>query len=344
MTTIKEIAKECGVSVATVSNVFTGKGRVSEERKKIILEVARKKHYVPNDLARSLKQQKTKTIGIIVEDLTVFNCPDIVDGIHEYLESVNYTYILGNLRLFKRYQNNFYHHEEYAIAVKEEFQIMKSKRVRGIIYVGAHNRTIQSIPLDTRLPIVMTYGQAPPNQITCVNYDDEKGAFDAVEKLISSGHRRIGLITGDTSSRHTTERTKGYCAALAAHQLTLDESLIYQGSWDRDAGYSAASVLLAQNVTAIFCMNDLIAAGVYDFANRCGLKIGEDLSVIGFDNRDICTVLRPTLTTIALPLNQMGRTSAKLLIHAIEHGEENLPPSNTIIPCDLINRSSVSMI
>ena len=127
VTTSKELAKACGVSVATVSNVFTGKGRVSEERRQFILQKAQEMNYVPNNLARSLKLRNNRTIGIITEDLTVFNCPNIVDGIHEYLETINYTYILGNLRLFQKYDNNFYHHEEYASKVAEEFQIMKSK-------------------------------------------------------------------------------------------------------------------------------------------------------------------------------------------------------------------------
>ncbi len=344
MTTIKEIAKVCGVSVATVSNVFTGKGRVSEERRQYILKTAKEMNYVPNDLARSLKQRSTKTIGIITEDLTVFNGPSIVDGIHEYLEDIDYTYILGNLRLFRKYNNDFYHHEEYASKVAEEFQIMKSKQVCGIIYVGAHNRTIQSIPQDLRLPIVITYGKAPGTQMASVNYDDARGAYDAVSRLASEGHKRIGLVAGERRSRHTSERLRGYVDALHDSNIPLDSSLICQGDWTRDSGYQAAEFLISQKVTAIFCMNDIMAAGIYDCADRHGLSIGKDLSVIGFDNRDICTVLKPELSTVALPLNQLGSCAARILIQMIE---KHTLPSESLdlkIPCDLICRGSTADI
>lgn len=341
MTTIKEIAKACNVSVATVSNVFTGKGRVSEERRQLILQMARKMNYVPNDLARSLKQRNSRTIGIITEDLTVFNCPNIVDGIHEYLETIDYTYILGNLRLFRKYNNNFYHHEEYSAKVTEEFQIMKSKQVTGIIYVGAHNRTIQSIPQDFGLPIVITYGKAADAHMVSVNYDDEKGAYDAVSELLKEGHTRIGLVAGEANSMHTIERARGYRRALLDHHLPCDESLIFQGTWTRDSGYIAARTLLSKNVTALFCMNDIMAAGVYDYADKHHILIGSHLSVIGFDNRDICTVLKPELSTIALPLNALGSHSARILINMIEHPEAPKSPHDLKIPCDLLRRGSI---
>lgn len=343
MTTIKEIAKACNVSVATVSNVFTGKGRVSEERRQFILQTAKKMNYVPNDLARSLKQRSSRTIGIITEDLTVFNCPNIVDGIHEYLETIDYTYILGNLRLFQKYDNNFYHHEEYATKVAEEFQIMKSKQVSGIIYVGAHNRTIRSIPQDFGLPIVITYGKAANPQMVSVNYDDECGAYDAVSELLKEGHTRIGLVAGEADSMHTIERSHGYRRSLLEHHVPYDESLIYQGAWTRDSGYAAAKVLLSKKVTALFCMNDIMVAGVYDYADKNNIIIGRDLSVIGFDNRDICTILKPELSTIALPLNALGAHSAQILIDMIENQEELLPPRDLKIPCNLIRRASTCL-
>ena len=340
MTTNKEIAKACNVSVATVSNVFTGKGRVSEERRQYILKTARDMNYVPNDLARSLKQRSSRTIGIITEDLTVFNCPNIVDGIHEYLETMNYTYILGNLRLFRKYDNDFYHHEEYSAKVTEEFQIMKSKQVAGIIYVGAHNRTIQSIPQDLGLPIVITYGKASDSRMTSVNYDDTKGAYDAVTELLREGHTRIGLVAGESTSVHTVQRTLGYRQALFDHHLPCEDRLIYQGIWTRDSGYEAARMLLTQNVTAIFCMNDIMAAGIYDYADKHRITIGKDLSIIGFDNRDICTVLKPELSTIGLPLGQLGTHSAKILIDMIEHRKEQPKPRDLKISCSLILRES----
>ena len=340
MTTSKELAKVCGVSVATVSNVFTGKGRVSEERRQFILQKAQEMNYVPNNLARSLKLRNNRTIGIITEDLTVFNCPNIVDGIHEYLETINYTYILGNLRLFQKYNNNFYHHEEYASKVAEEFQIMKSKQVCGIIYIGAHNRTIQSIPQKLDIPVVVTYGKSSNSKVADVNYDDAGGACDAVRILLKEGHSRIGLITGERTSMHTLERIRGYREALSEHGIPFDESLIYYGDWTKESGYNAAKILLSHGATAIFCMNDIMAAGFYDYAHNHHIAIGKKFPVIGFDNRDICTVLKPKLSTVALPLNQLGIKAAHILIHMVEHTSEEFIPQDLKIPCDLILRES----
>ncbi len=221
---------------------------------------------------------------------------------------------------------------------------MKSKQVCGIIYIGAHNRTIQSIPRNLKIPVVVTYGEASHPNMISVNYDDTRGAYEAVTQLIAEGHRRIGLVTGENRSRHTADRLKGYDKALQDNGILFDPSLIYQGDWTRDSGYKAGDFLLSKKVTAIFCMNDVMAAGIYDCADKHGLSIGKDLSVIGFDNRDICTVLKPELSTVALPLSYLGSYSAKILIDQIEQNTSTSECRNLKIPCELIFRHSTSPI
>ena len=342
MSTIKEIADACGVSTASVSNAFTGKGRLSESKRQEILEKAQELSYVPNAFARSLKLQVTRTIGVIAEDLTVFNSPPIVDGIHEYLEKQNYTFILGNLRLYRKYNNEFYRHEEYAQAVRDEFQVMKSKQVGGIIYIGAHKRIIHSLPQKPGIPLVVTYGLADARGIFCVNYDDVDGAYKATIELIRAGHRQIGLITGDKNSNHTADRLEGYKKALKEHAIGYDEDLVIEGDWSVDSGERAAQILIGRGVTGIFCMNDIMAAGVYSYAHSRQLVIGKDLSVIGFDNRDICTVMHPELSTVQLPLEALGSHAAKILLKLIEN-KRSIPPFEDMnIQCRYIGRQSVA--
>lgn len=341
MATIKEVAKACNVSVATVSNILNGKGRVGEDTKARILKTAKEMGYVPNLMAKSLKQGSSKTIGIITEDLTVFNCVEIVDGIHEYLEEQGYTHLLGNLRLYKKYQNAFYHHENYKKQVEEEFLIMQSKQVEGVIYIGAHCREIKSIPQKLGIPLVVAYGYASDRSIPAVIFDDEQAAYEATSELIRCGHHRIGVISGDAESLHTTGRLIGHQRALFDHHLVYDPELNVAGNWSRCEGYEACKILMEKAVTAIFAMNDVMAAGVYDYANEKGLEVGRDIAMIGFDNRQISTAFKPALTTMALPLHQIGKSSAELMIELLGNKLTDKKRRAYQIQCTMEKRGSV---
>ncbi|MFT3984738.1 MAG: LacI family DNA-binding transcriptional regulator [Lachnospiraceae bacterium] len=339
MATIKEVAKACNVSIATVSNILNGKGRVGEETRQRILNTAKEMGYVPNMMAKNLKQRNTRMIGIITEDLTVFNCADIVDGIHEYLEQKGYTFLLGNLRLYKKYDNAFYHHERYHAEVEEEFRIMQSKQVAGVIYVGAHCREMKIIPGDYGVPIVVAYGFSTKKNTPSVIYDDEQAAYEAANELIRKGYRKIGLIAGESESRHTIDRQRGYQKALFENQILYNPELVQNGDWSRELGYQACEKLMKQGVDAIFSMSDVMAAGVYDYANEKGLCVGRDIGLIGFDNREISTAFNPELSTMALPLNEIGLKAADLLIRQIE--EEDFCPEQVYkIECSLLKRQS----
>lgn len=341
MATIKEIAKACNVSIATVSNVLNDTKKVSEPLKLLILETARSMEYVPNYMAKNLKQKETRVIGIIAEDLTVFNCPEIVDGIHTYLEEVNYSFLLGNLRLYKKYGNKFYSTEEYKQQVENEFRIMQAKQVDGIIYIGAHSRKLNCIPVELALPVVVAYGISNNNKIPSVIFNDEKAAFEATSLLIGEGHSVIGLITGDENSIHTKERLLGYQSALFKNKILYNPELVYQGNWERVTGYDGARKLVGETVTAIFSMNDIMAGGVYDYACEKGLRIGSDLSLIGFDNRELGEAFYPALSTMALPLHEIGRKAAQSIINILRGNAVSENEMLIRIDCRSIERKSI---
>ncbi|BCN30064.1 LacI family DNA-binding transcriptional regulator [Anaeromicropila herbilytica] len=344
MAGIKEIAKKCNVSIATVSNILNGKPGASDETKKLVLDTAKSLNYRPNRIAKNLKLRNTKAIGVIIEDLTIFCAPEILDGINEYCEENSYQMIIGNLRLYKKYESNYYLTEVYAKQVQEEFWEMISMQVEGIIYVGGHERKLNFIPENIPVPIVVVYGfgYTENKPIPSVVINDRQGAYLATHYLIESGSRRIGVIGGEFTSFHTQSRLIGYQQALYEHGIYFDTNIVENGNWERTSGYLCAKRLIAKGITDIFVMNDMMAAGVYDYAVDNGIVIGKDLSLVGFDNRELCTAFRPELTTIELPLHRMGYEGAKImmtnLIKEKRSSEQELVLS---VDCELVIRKSV---
>jgi LacI family transcriptional regulator len=341
MASIKEIAKYCNVSIATVSNILNDKGGASEETRTRVLDAAAKLHYTPNFMAKNLKQRSTKTIGIITEDLTVFNTPEIVDGINEYCETNSYHFLLGNLRLQKKYESNDIPTPELTNYIADEYQMMQAKQVEGIIYIARHCKPIHYIPAFISVPIVIAYGSSESPNIPSVIFDDVKAAYIATQALIHNTSADIGLITGSISSYHTQQRMIGFQKALFDNKKFFNPELVQIGDWSRESGYNAAKKLIDAGVHSIFVMNDVMAGGVYDYAHEIHKEIGKDISIIGFDNREISTAYSPALSTMALPLFDIGRKSAQILIDKIEHIDLSTNNNSVKIECSLIERESI---
>lgn len=338
MATIREISEKANVSIATVSKVLNGKGSVNEKTREKILQVARQLNYRPNLNARYLKSGQSRTIGIITEDLTVFNSPEIVDGIAAACDEVGYHYILGNLRFYKRYGNGPKDMKESTALVHEAIDGMLSKQVDGIIYIGCHSHIVVSLSEHTEPKFVCAYCISEDEAVPSVIYNDEKAAYDLTELLLNYGDRRIGMITGPVESSHTANRTRGYQRALYDRSIPYDPSLTLVGDWERDCGYVLGEKLIRSGVTAIFAHNDLMAMGVLDYCNLNGINVGRDLRLIGFDNREISSVSRPQLSTVAPPLFEIGQTAAREML-SILSGKE--PEKKTImLDCSIIERES----
>jgi LacI family transcriptional regulator len=343
MITIKEIARLIGVSTATVSNVLNGKsGAASDAKSKEIITLARSLHYTPNKLAKSLQRQKTNTIGIITEDLTVFNAPEIVDGIDACCEENGYEIILENMRLFKRYNNNFTDTPKHSELLDFMLRNMIAKQVEGIIYVGYHCREIAYLPSRMQVPFVYAYCYPKEDIYPSVMYDDGKAARDVTELLISKGHRRIGVICGPATSYHTQARLSGFNAALKKHGIKADKNLVLYGDWERPSGYHLAAILLDQGVSAIFSFNDIMASGVYERAAERGLQIGKDISLFGFDNQDISQGYIPALSTVELPLSEIGRRCTGIILRQIKFNKT--VKKRIYLPCIILERRSTNAI
>lgn len=342
MTTIKEIAKLTNVSTATVSYVLNGKGSVGKAKANQIKELAKKLHYTPNTYAKNLKQKFSKTIGIITEDLTVFNTPDIVDGIDAYCELNGYEMIIGNMRLFKKYNNDFTDTEKHKAILDKIVESMAAKQVQGIIYVGYHCREIIYFPEIESIPFVCAYCFTSSQTASSVIYDDEQAAYDVTNLLIKNGHRKIGILCGPISSFHTQERLQGFQRCLYDNNILYNNNFTFFGDWECESGYKLGGKLIENGVTAIFSLNDVMACGIYNYCTDHNLTVGKDLSLVGFDNRESCQAYQPHLTTVALPLYEIGQKSAQILMDEI-NGASGIK-SHIKIPCHIIQRDSVKNI
>jgi len=219
-----------------------------------------------------------------------------------------------------------------------------SFKVDGIIYVAGHARIVHAFPDDFQIPAVMTYALSDSEKIPSVSVDDEKSAYELVKHLLDMGHRKIGIIGGLESNIHTQKRLEGYQRALRDEQIVFNPDLVRYGDFERETGYKEGKVLVDAGVSAIFCMTDRIAGGVYDYLEEKGLTVGKDVSVVGFDDQDIAGYFRPALTTTKLPIYRVGYCSAEKLLDILENSEKTASigeKEELLIPCDIQYRQSV---
>ena len=341
MITLKEIAEKCSVSITTVSNILNGKSNVSEKTKERVLEVVKETGYRPNYMARGLRASKTNSIGIIIDDLTEFSSTGIIDGIMSYFDEHKYKAILENLRFYSKWGNKWYHNKDYEESVQQAIDEFISIKVDGIIYVAGHARCISCIPDNLNIPFVISYAFTEKPGISSVEFDDVKAACDMTTSLIKKGHKKIAVIAGSEKNIHTQRRLEGYKKALNENGIE-DSKLLKYANWDRQTGYDAAKELLEESdCTAIFCFNDLMAAGAYDYLNEKGLIPGKDIAIAGFDNRTISQYLKPALTPVEIPLVEIGRKSAELILNQIA-SPDNFETQQSFVECKIIERESVT--
>lgn len=346
MVTLKEIAQTCGVSISTVSNILNGKPKVGEDTKQKVLEVVKQTGYQPNYFAQGMRKQKTRIIGIIVEDLNVFSTVPIVEAIMAHCEDQNYRTVLVNLRLYDKWQDTWYNDEEkFQSVLQPSIKELLSIKVDGIIYVAGHCRIINCFSDDFEIPGILVYGISKSPRFTSIVIDDERGGYDITNYLISMGHRKIGVISGTPDNFHTIKRSLGYQKALFEAKILYNPDLIRYGDWMRPSGYKEMECLAKEDITAVFCMNDIMTAGAYDYLYEHGLRVGQDISLVGYDNKEISEYLRPCLTTNEIQLKEIGKASARKILMMLD---DDCPETNTHeiikIPCQLVIRESVTKI
>ncbi len=340
MATMKEIAGLSGVSVATVSHVLSGKKNVSDDTRQRVMQAIELTNYKLNTIAKSLRMNKTNIIGVLVEDICGLPVPEIVDGINQRLEESGYQVLLSNLRLLQQLYNQYEQLSQYTGVVSRGLQLLADARVDGIIYVAMHDRRITGVHQPVGIPLVYAYAESSDPACGSVTYDNENSACEITRLLTWQAHKHIALIAGPANSPVTNRRLLGFRQALDESSLPLPTEYIRWGDWEYHSGLEQTDALLSLTIppTAIFAMNDPMAAGCYAAIKRRGLRIPEDISVVGFDNREIASCLFPGLTTVALPNKEIGYAVAQQLLQRLEGQAIETP--NISLPCRIIQRES----
>ncbi len=345
MLTLNDVAEKCGVTTATVSNIINGKSKASSETRDRVLATIKELGYQPNVIARGLRGKKTGTIGIIVEDITLFDSPKIIVSIMNYCAENGYHAVIENMRYYMR-PNIATSTEEkmrYKNDVYDAFAKMRAMRADGLIYLASHARDIDVLPEEPGFPVVMVYSYIDNPEIPVYVLDEEECSYNAVKYLIDKGHRKIAVIAGANDNLHAKKRVTSYQKALYDAGIPFDPDLIFSDMWNRECGYKGMKELMKKGITAVYCLNDEIAGGVYDYAKETGLNIPGDVSVVGHDNREISDYFNPRLTTIDLPLYEIGFRSARRIVAMIE-GKPADEGDLTVLKCDFVERESTANI
>jgi LacI family transcriptional regulator len=326
--TLAEIAQVANVSVSTVSRALSNKNYpLKEENRERIRKLADEMGYKPNLVARSLQSNRTHLVGVIVDRMQSPFAAATVQGIQDGLRNAGYSISIA------------YSNRDTALAI-EAINTFYSHQVDGLIILNSWLHTFNDpiLALQDR-PFVFVNRVFGSCAQKCVGPGDRYGAQLATQHLVDLGHRRIGYIHGMADWTEAQNRLAGYKDVLDKNNLPFDEVLVRQGDWGVDSGYQAGKELLALNTcpTAIFAANDIMAMGAMYALQEAGLKIPEDMAMVGYDDRDFAAWTRPPLTTVRMPSYEMGQASARLLLHQIS-GEEL--DDATQIPGTLIVRES----
>ena len=333
MATIREVAESAGVSYATVSHVINNTRFVSQETRERVEAAMTALNYRPNALARSLRQGKTNTIGLVLPDSANPFFAEISRSIEDEAFKRGYSVFLCNTELDTQ-RELFY------------VDVMSKKQVDGIIFVAAGDQA-DSIDFLIRrnMPVVMIDRDLPDVQIDVVLTDHQLGGMLATRHLIELGHTRIACIAGPSSITPSAERITGYRKALEEAGLTYDENLLFRGDYHAQSGMEITHSILNMEPrpTAIFALNDLMALGALRAASEAGYSVPRDLAVVGYDDLEIAHFTNPPLTTIAQPKKEIGAQAIQQLVDRI--ARKNDPPCRAVLPPELIiRRSTQAMI
>ena len=305
--TLKMVAESAGVSVNTASRAINSKSDINEETKKRVLQVAQELGYVRNATAVALRTRKTGTIGVVIADNRNPFYAELLNGIEVAAREKNYHIILANTQ-------RDYKKEEEAI------NLLLTKRVDGLLITPVQDKDedIKNL-LDANIPFVVVGRDFENIEIDAVFNDEVKGGFLATEYLIKKGHKRIALVDGFIYKSPAKGRLEGYKKALDKYRISLDESLISVGDINIEDGYERTKQMLEKNLefTAIFTYNDMMAFGSMQAIKEKGLRIPEDIGLVGYDDIQFSSLISPSLTTIRLKKQELGIESVKLLFSRI---------------------------
>ncbi|NGQ97254.1 catabolite control protein A [Brevibacillus sp. SYP-B805] len=315
--TIYDVAREAGVSMATVSRVVNGNPNVKPTTRKKVMAAIERLGYRPNAVARGLASKRTTTVGVIIPDVSSLLYSELARGIEDIATMYKYNIILcdSDQRLEKELQL---------------INTLLEKQVDGLLFMGAEVKEDHLHAFSTAtVPTVLAATRDPDNILPAVSIDHFQAAYDATQALIARGHKRIGMIASPPSDPlGGLMRLEGYKKALADAGIPEDEELIVSGNYRYDSGLRgmASFLKLSAPPTAVFAASDEMAIGAIHAVQDAGLSVPDDIEIIGYDNIRLAEMVRPRLTTVVQPIYDIGAVAMRLLTKYMnnEHVEEHV--------------------
>lgn len=333
--TIYTVANEAHVSMATVSRVVNGNPNVKPDTRKKVLEVIKKLNYRPNAVARGLASKKTTTVGVVIPDITNDYFAELALGIDDIATMYKYNMILTNSDADD----------------KKALQVVRSmfaKQVDGIIFMGHDiSDELREEFENSTVPVVVAGSVTNDEELPAVRIDYQKATEEAVTRLLKN-NQKVALVVGSKSSTiNAQQRIPGYQAALKAAGQKYDESLVFEAHDSYDEGYALAEMVMKSGVTAVFSSDDGIAAGLLNGLNDRGVTVPADFEIITGNDTKLATVTRPMMTSVTLPLYDIGAVSMRLLTKLMSEDRETAEAdaeqdenSNVILQHGFVDRQS----
>ena len=330
--TIKDVAREAGVSITTVSNVLNDRSdSMSADTLQRVVRVMQDLHYRPNALARGLVTRHTATIGVVLAEIETPLFLQALNVIEPIARMAGYSVLMSKARDPQ---------EEYEV-----FQVLHEKRVDGLIFLSVsemvqddHIPELQRL----RIPTVLVNRATSYENMDQINWDDVNGVTNAVEHLIQLGHRCIAHLCGPTQRRSHENRLQGYRAALEKHGMEYRDEYVCPGDYTANSDAWSAStkqlIGLPSPPTAIVASDDIVAAAVMKTIQQAGLRVPQDMAVVGIDDQHFCTYLNPALTTVQLPVMEAGKRAVHMVLDRIAGNRTEI--EHITLPCSLIVRES----
>ncbi|MFP5284444.1 MAG: LacI family DNA-binding transcriptional regulator [Thermoanaerobaculia bacterium] len=326
--TIKDVAREAGVSIATVSRVFSGKGPVQEDTRRRVLEVAGRLRYAPNAAARSLTTNRTGTLGVLLPDLYGEFFSEVIRGIDLAARKSGFHVLVSSS------------HSDRS-EVEAVLRALRG-RVDGLI-VMSPEADVQALQanLPPTLPVVLLNCRVEGGGFESINIDNYGGALGMTRHLLGLGHRRVAFVQGAPGNHDAQERLRGYRDALHTYGGIWSEELEIPGDFGEESGHRAGAALLRLDPrpTAVFTANDAMAIGLLSALQEAGVRVPEDLAVAGFDDIPIARFLTPPLTSVRVAIAELGGRAMERLLMALEEGDGR-ERRHEVLPTALVIRNS----
>jgi LacI family transcriptional regulator len=327
--TIYDVAREAGVSMATVSRVMNGNPNVKPTTRRKVLDAMEKLAYRPNAVARGLASKKTTTVGVIIPDISRTFFAELARGIEDIAVMYEYNIILSSSD-----QN-----EQKELDL---FETLLGKQVDGIVFMGGEITEKHVSAFNDAVPVVLAATIDGTNTLPSVNINYEEAVYEAITNLIKNGHKNIAMVNGRLEDPINREKLLGYKRALQENKIVYIDENVLIGDYTYNSGIEAVQTLIDDNrdnmPTAIFASTDEMALGVIHGAQDIGLDIPNDLEVIGFDNTRLAEMVRPTLSTVVQPMYDIGAVSMRLLTKLMN--KEEVEQQTVVLPHQMLYRNS----